>query len=865
MSIIKIEKRLTDQLTLNANFPRRVVSSSVDGVTGSVELFQERSAALKRQRLNRPDAPAADSGYQLTFEDATKDYRAALKGGVATDLAGVTQQVVEKINQLPQAPAPFASFSALRFESPFLYDVNYAAFSAVKKTLYPYYRKTFRDYDYSFRNYHALNFFTSSDVPENACLIYAEDTKNSPYDLTGPFTFDFYINPRYTTDQPGGTFQAGTILHLSSTYALSLVTGSSLDNFGKPRGYRIMLQLSKSADVPPSNVDLTAANNTRTGDQEFIFVSDDNSLTRNHWHHVAVRWGTNTVNEGSGTFFIDNERKGNFVVPSSSIDVSDTVTTLFVGAKYNGANSTADNSDLTYFFSADRQVLNGTPNLSTTNNINTANISLTNPLNAEFHDLKVFKEARSSDQIYSSSIGSIDSLADEPNLLFFLPPFFVKESPARTVLYTPYDEATGTSTSTPFEVTQSMGLRVQYNSLENYTREFVRGLYPIPWALTGSAQARGARKDPMEALYELPEVRRRNLTVLPNDNGKFGPKFDLLASGTLTDYTSSASPMSQFVSDFGNLDLSRVTLRNLVNRDEQKDLYNPNADTSKWLSEFDRSRPGEPTIIGNDSATRALSDANFLAVVDHPKLPINGLGSPYSLPVDTTDEYSRSELADNVGIDGTLSIAQVGRITPTTVHLGAYAASFGLAMPFLLQEFDSVEASFFNLPNLLYGEKIEENTISLSDLSMTGSAGKVKVTLRDDSGRLYRADAETEHAEWNDVGNAFYDEGILVVKSPNLPRFGKSSFELELSGTRSVHVLELNIPCPAGQMDSSSNPTYRLLKPNDYANETSDRFSYVTAVNLHDENLNIIGKAVFSQPIRKRPNDGFFTRIKIDY
>jgi hypothetical protein len=323
--------------------------------------------------------------------------------------------------------------------------------------------------------------------------------------------------------------------------------------------------------------------------------------------------------------------------------------------------------------------------------------------------------------------------------------------------------------------------------------------------------------------------------------------------------------MSQFVSDFGNLDLSRVTLRNLVNRDEQKDLYNPNADTSKWLSEFDRSRPGEPTIIGNDSATRALSDANFLTVVDHPKLPINGLGSPYSLPVDTTDEYSRSELADNVGIDGTLSIAQVGRITPTTVHLGAYAASFGLALPFLLQEFDSVETSFFNLPNLLYGEKIEENTISLSDLSMTGSAGKVKVTLRDDSGRLYRADAETEHAEWNDVGNAFYDEGILVVKSPNLPRFGKSSFELELSGTRSVHVLELNIPCPAGQMDSSSNPTYRLLKPNDYANETSDRFSYVTAVNLHDENLNIIGKAVFSQPIRKRPNDGFFTRIKIDY
>jgi len=141
----------------------------------------------------------------------------------------------------------------------------------------------------------------------------------------------------------------------------------------------------------------------------------------------------------------------------------------------------------------------------------------------------------------------------------------------------------------------------------------------------------------------------------------------------------------------------------------------------------------------------------------------------------------------------------------------------------------------------------------------------VSITLREADGVLYRADAVTKHADWNKVGNAFPDDGILWVMSPLLPRFGKDQFELEFSGSRNLHVFEMNVPCPAGQMDSSSNPTFNALKPNDYASETASTFTYVTAVNLHDRNLNIIGKAVFSQPLRKRPNDGFHTRIKIDY
>ena len=44
------------------------------------------------------------------------------------------------------------------------------------------------------------------------------------------FSFEFYINPRYSSFSRGGEFKAGTIFHMSSSFALSLVAGDSKDD-----------------------------------------------------------------------------------------------------------------------------------------------------------------------------------------------------------------------------------------------------------------------------------------------------------------------------------------------------------------------------------------------------------------------------------------------------------------------------------------------------------------------------------------------------------------------------------------------------------------------------------------------------------
>ena len=178
----------------------------------------------------------------------------------------------------------------------------------------------------------------------------------------------------------------------------------------------------------------------------------------------------------------------------------------------------------------------------------------------------------------------------------------------------------------------------------------------------------------------------------------------------------------------------------------------------------------------------------------------------------------------------------------------------------------SDEVVFFDASNLFYGGKIKEESFSLKDPSVTGSGGKVVVTLKDNGiGGLYRADALTPHPKWSNVGNILYEEGLAIIKSPNIPFFGKDQFEVTLKGVHNIHVLEMNIPCNAGSINSSSNPSFKKLKPSDYAGNVESEFVYITGLNFHDENLNVIARSNLAQPVVKKDDDKFKFRVKLDF
>ena len=75
----------------------------------------------------------------------------------------------------------------------------------------------------------------------------------------------------------------------------------------------------------------------------------------------------------------------------------------------------------------------------------------------------------------------------------------------------------------------------------------------------------------------------------------------------------------------------------------------------------------------------------------------------------------------------------------------------------------------------------------------------------------------------------------------------------------------LNVPCEKGMLNSSSNSSYIALPPTDNVNDRDLSTVFLTTVNIHDNNFNIIMKANFAQPIVKTEEDEFIVRLKQDF
>ena len=431
----------------------------------------------------------------------------------------------------------------------------------------PYYRTKYENCYLGYTNYHTLNFFTASiyptenisnapiTLPTGSCLIYPNHVKDDtipPYvysPKSGPFTVDFYINPRYTTDNDTQEFKAGTILHISSTLAVSLLSASNKDEFGRPDRFKILLQLSHSADIKPSTIKYP-------GDfpRDLIFSSSDSvneSLKRNHWHHVTIRWGGTETNNQSGSIKIDSFET-DFHIPSSSFHTSGS-DCVFVGNYFDSKSI-----DQAKFFNSSAEENEGVTdwNDGAFSQDPVTTYTFQHPLNAEIHDLKIYDRYLYNDEVYN--IG-VSGPPNTNNLLFYVPPWFVKETRRRDVLVTPFQKIANARTDDPFNAAFAMGVGGKLINLENYTREMVKGEYPRLFHLTASIINYTVEDITSEQyVYSSGSILKRNFTILPNDNGLFMPDYSLLVSGTVND------AMSKFISPLGNLDISMISIEEII-------------------------------------------------------------------------------------------------------------------------------------------------------------------------------------------------------------------------------------------------------------------------------------------------------------
>jgi len=849
MAIIPVTKDDVENFTI-VTTPRRTFTFSSGSygqrVTGSVRIYP-RFSSNQKSTDDTILAGYQDKNFLNAFEKINGDVRQIRSGNSSKNASANLNgyfDLVSSASLKTNYTSSIERFSPLDFYSDSTTVSRYTlAKNVIKNTLMPYYRTQYPNANWAYTNYHSLNFFTvsktSQTIPTASVLLYP-NVQNSllpaqsgfasgTYCLSGAFSFEFYINPRYQTDGlDSGHFKAGTIFHLSSSYALSLITGSSKDPTGLPDAFRLQLQLSHSADISPSLA------NQESYPKDLVFLSDDNSLSWNRWHHVAVRWGTNTINDGTGSFMINGVTRGYFVVPSGTINVSTSNVksnpdALSIGNFYEGTNSGANSQS--YFFTYDIARANGCQWLLSGAQYSSIDEPTTyrfnHPLKAEIHDLMIKRYYVSDDELRASgSSGFGIAATDSSDLAFYLPPYFVQESAIRRkhkttqggVLQTPYHVISGT-TDDPFNVAMAFGVNGHYINLENFARDFTNSQYPRLINLTGSAQSLAADQTTVNAnnvLYQMNNVAKRNLTILPCDDGNFEPNYEILKSERYIDKYRTISG--------SYIDWSAIYLDELISAQGISNNKDPNLSTFiNWSQELYGPTPAQPGVsIG-------------------PKL------QNFFSSIDAELQNSTSDSDFNRGIF-------------KNMPLPVYES---------LRDPSSNQVTIFNISNIFYGRRILPGSFTLTDSALSGSQGSVKITIKDDNlGNLYRADARTKHYTQSSVGNIFYDEGIVVIKNPHLFFFGKQQYEVSFKGVSNIYSSKYEILAGSGQLNSSSNTTFTLEKNSMRATGDpidKDVFVYISSVNLHDENMNVVAKVKLAQPIIKRFSDKILFKFAIDF
>jgi len=724
---------------------------------------------------------------------------------------------LDSVTALTESARKQTSLDIARIVPSFDFTENTVKKLIIKEQLNPNYRVQQPSSHWAYSNYNSLNFFTASSVPSDSALLYPmtsagpthEGYITGSYVLSGPFSFDFYINPRYRSE-PDADYKAGTIMQLSASYALSVITGSACDENGRAIGFRLQLQLSHSACTSPS----LAVPGIYPND--LVFLSDDNALTWNKWHHVIVRWGTNVVNDGTGSFNIDGIDRGTFVIPSgtiASLDYGGPPTVLTLGNYYDGPD------DMKFFFAADPALRDGLNQLDATTGVDVpASFTFDNQLNAELHDVSIKRFYMTDVDIAASASMGMKYLDNQ--IAFYVPPFYVENSPFRQyvndhggVLQTPFLEIDGT-TADPFNVAMSFGVGGHYINIENFVKDFANNVFPRVYMMTGSAianttQARSAN----DFLYDDPLVRRRNLFLMPCDDGQFIPAFDLLVS---------ESKQGAYTDDNGVSDLSLINLDNMV--------------------------MSQSLVFGTSfySSNKTTAQVNELANESIGFTP----ETPGFLPGRVIQSY----------------ISKVNK----SIASGTFDAGIQDDMPLTIyqrtRDPSSNQITMYDISNLFYGKQILPGSFEMTDMAFTGSAGTMSITLKDDGfGNIYRADCVTSQSSWNSVGNIYYSEGLILIKSPHLYFFGQDQVNITFKGDQNVHVLKLDSIAPANQLNSSSNPDFMPVSASLYANDTDKDFVYITGINFHDDNMNVVMKTRLAQPIMKRHGDSISFRTRIDF
>ena len=268
MSFIPLSRELFETTTIKLNPQVHFVSSSIGEIpaTGSAYVAPIRSKCIRDLKKNADKVNLTSQLGPFNVKDfitlgVLKQAKnktiisASSYSSPGIDINSHMSAYLSESNESPKNIRFSKLLDIFRFDTPLKFNLNHVVKRNLNNILYPYHKHRYPSSGIHYTNFNCLNFYTSDSVPDDSCLIYPN--KADVYNPPKGFTLDFWINPRYDNEVAGTSYSAGTIFHMSSSIAVSLVTGSLTDEYNLVDDYKILLQLSHSADIAPSNINLS--------------------------------------------------------------------------------------------------------------------------------------------------------------------------------------------------------------------------------------------------------------------------------------------------------------------------------------------------------------------------------------------------------------------------------------------------------------------------------------------------------------------------------------------------------------------------------------------------------------------------------
>lgn len=230
------------------------------------------------------------------------------------------------------------------------------------------------------------------------------------------------------------------------------------------------------------------------------------------------------------------------------------------------------------------------------------------------------------------------------------------------------------------------------------------------------------------------------------------------------------------------------------------------------------------------------------------------------------------------------------------------------------------EMTLLSIPSIFYGSSIKKGSLNLKWFLTGTLIAELSDVKR--NGELIQTGPSGSNGSGSCAGVVLYNEGFVLLtgswslhptytdifgvdlsyKSPSWKYFMhsgsnetnkaiSSSFDMEFEGVNYIQTLTMLTHADKGEFNHSNNPTYlkksetqkltitgsdffiedttkqvkNIMKTNySDVDPNLEKITYISQIGIYDEEKNLIAIAKISNPVRKRINDNYLFKIKLD-